>query len=223
MKTGFKNKKAIIFDLDGTLADTIGAITEAVNFTMEHFGYPTRSENDVLNAIGNGATTLIRLLMPKDLSQNDELVLQVRKKYDDMYALTYLNTKETYCGIKETIKVLAFEKKFKLAVFSNKQDIYVKALTEQFFPDGAVSVARGQTELPIKPNISGLQKILEELDVSIEESVFVGDSEVDVKTAENADMDFIGVSWGFSGKERLMASGAQTVIDSPNEMLNILC
>lgn len=218
----FKNKKAIIFDLDGTLSDTLGAISKAVNMTMEYFNYPTHDEGTVRKAVGNGATTLIRRLVPEAIRENEERVLTVRKKYDEMYALTYMETIDTYSGIKEAVYRLKKEKGLKIAVFSNKQDEYVKNLTKLYFPDDTVTVARGQTDLPIKPNIAGLLKIMEQLDVNAEECVFVGDSGVDTETAKNACMDFIGVSWGFWGKERLIESGAETIIDHPEEFLNII-
>jgi phosphoglycolate phosphatase len=222
MTERFNNKKAVIFDLDGTLANTISAIAHAVNLTMKHFGYPERDEATVLNAVGNGATNLIRRLVPVKIAAEEELVLRSRNKYDEMYALTYMETKEMYDGIAEAVRILHEEKGLKIAVFSNKQDEYVKSLTDQFFPDGTVSVSRGQTDLPIKPDIAGLIKILEELGVTPAECVFVGDSGVDTETAKNADMDFIGVAWGFWGKERMLASGAKTVIDKPEELVNII-
>ena len=218
-----KNKKAVIFDLDGTLADTISAITNAVNLTMEHFSYPKRDEDSVRRAVGNGATNLIRRLVPKELSDDMDTVRRARNKYDDMYALTYMQTEETYDGIKEALHVLKNVKGLKIAVFSNKQDEYVKAMTEKFFPDGTVSVARGQTELPIKPDPAGIRPILDELGVTAEECVFVGDSGVDTETAKNANMDFIGVAWGFWGRERLLESGAEIIIDSPSELTDIIC
>jgi phosphoglycolate phosphatase len=133
-----------------------------------------------------------------------------------------METTETYDGIKETLHSLKNDLGIKIAVFSNKQDEYVKNLTKQYFPDDTVSVSRGQTDLPIKPDTAGLMKILEELNVSTDECIFVGDSGVDVETAKNANMDFIGVSWGFWGRERLAESGARTIIDQPEEFLSII-
>ena len=221
MKKVFYNKKAIIFDLDGTLSDTIYAIAKAVNLTMDHFGYPTHDVDTVRMAVGNGATTLIKRLMPAELSDNNELVLTVRKKYDEMYALTYMETTDTYDGIKEAVHALK-NKGMKIAVFSNKQDEYVKNLVKLYFPDDTVTISRGQTDLPIKPDIAGLIKILDQIEVSAFECVFVGDSGVDVETAKNAKMDFIGVAWGFWGRKRLEESGADIVIDDPGEFIDLI-
>lgn len=221
MKNILQNKKAMIFDLDGTLANTLVEIAKAVNMTMEHFGYPTHDLQTVQKAVGNGATTLIRRLLPKNLATNDEVVMIVRKKYDEMYAQTYMETDKMYDGVKEAVYSLK-KKGIQISVFSNKQDEYVKNLSKLYFPDDTVSVARGQTDLPIKPNIAGLVKIMEEMNVNSEECIFVGDSGVDVETAKNANMDFIGVSWGFVGREALEACGAKIIIDDPCEFLEIV-
>ena len=216
-----RNKRAIIFDLDGTLADTIGAIAEAVNMALAKFSYPTRSEEEVRFAVGNGARMIVKRLMPEPDSLNDDKVTEVLECYDKMYALTYLHTTEMYDGIEETVRRL-HDNGIKLAVFSNKQDAYVKGLVEQFFSTGMISVARGQTDIPIKPDPAGTRIVLEELGASADECVFVGDSGVDLKTAEKSGMDFIGVSWGFWGKERLSDAGAGIIVDRPCEMLNYL-
>ncbi len=222
MKTNFTNKKAVIFDLDGTIADTINAIAKAVNLTMKNFGYPERTESDVRGAIGNGATNLIRRLVPYEISSDSAKVSLVRQDYDKMYALTYLETRELYDGMYECIKELVEKRNLNVAVFSNKQDVYVKKLCGNFFKNGEIRIALGQTDLPIKPDIAGLVKIMDELGVSSDECVFVGDSEVDQKTAENAQMDFIGVAWGYAGEERLALSGAEIIINHPKEILDII-
>ena len=222
MITELRNKKAVIFDLDGTIADTVSAITEAVNMTMERFSFPVHTVDQVRAAIGNGATTLVRRLIPEGFRDDTELVLRVRRVYDEMYALTYMHSTDTYDGIDEALRFLEYNRGLKLAVFSNKQDEYVKALCNQYFPDGIISGARGQTELPIKPDIAGLLKVVDDLGVTLDECVYVGDSEVDVKTAENAGVDFIGVSWGFVGRDVLAANGATTIIDRPEQLLDLI-
>ena len=222
MKAVFKNKKAVIFDLDGTIADTVSAIAEAVNMTMESFLFPIHTDDEVRNAIGNGATTLIRRLVPEEVRNDEALVLRVRKVYDEMYALTYMHSDKMYDGIYDTLRFLKDNRGLKLAVFSNKQDEYVKALCKQYFSDGIIDVSRGQTDLPIKPDISGLLKVVEELGVTLDECVYVGDSEVDVKTAGNANVDFVGVWWGFLGEESLVANGATTVIDHPRQLIGVI-
>ena len=217
----FENKKAVIFDLDGTLADTIEAITEAINMTMNHFGYPERSVDEVRAAIGNGAKMLIRRTIPAELYDDDETVARVFEKYDAMYELTYAHSDKMYDGMREALAAI-HESGKKIAVFSNKQDAYVKKLCDIYFSDGTISMALGQTELPVKPDIAGLKLIMDSLGVTADECVFVGDSGVDLATAKNADMDCICVAWGFVGREGLVAKGAECIIDHPRELVELI-
>jgi phosphoglycolate phosphatase len=217
----FNNKKAVIFDLDGTLADTIDAIAEAVNMTLEYFGYPTKTTDEVRAAVGNGAKMIIRRTIPAEYYDDDETVLKVLKKYDEMYAITYSHTNKMYDGMREALVELYRSGK-KIAIFSNKQDAYVKGLSEIYFSDGTISMALGQTDLPVKPDIAGLKLIMDKLGVAVDDCVFVGDSGVDLATARNANMDCICVSWGFVGREGLILKGADCIIDHPSELLNLI-
>jgi phosphoglycolate phosphatase len=217
----FNNKKAVIFDLDGTLADTIDAIAEAVNMTLEYFGYPTKTTDEVRAAVGNGAKMIIRRTIPAEYYDDDETVLKVLKKYDEMYAITYSHTNKMYDGMREALVELYRSGK-KIAIFSNKQDAYVKGLSEIYFSDGTISMALGQTDLPVKPDIAGLKLIMDKLGVAVDDCVFVGDSGVDLATARNANMDCICVSWGFVGRDGLILKGADCIIDHPSELLNLI-
>ena len=217
----FNNKKAIIFDLDGTLADTIDAIAEAVNMTLEYFGYPKKTTDEVRAAVGNGARMIIRRTVPAELYDDEDTVTRVLKKYDEMYALTYSHSDKMYDGMREALVALHAAGK-KIAVFSNKQDAYVKGLSAIYFSDGTISMALGQTDLPVKPDIAGLKLIMDELKVTSDECVFVGDSGVDLATAKNASMDCICVSWGFVGREGLVAKGADCIIDHPSELIKLI-
>ena len=211
--------KAIIFDLDGTLADTVEAIAEAVNLTMEHFGYKTHSCDEVRRAVGNGARMLIKRCMPEPDSFDDEKVSHVLSHYDDMYRQTYIHTDRCYDGVREAVIKLA-ESGFKVAILSNKQNEYVKALAKILFPSDIISIAQGQTDLPIKPDPTVPLMIAERLGVRPEECAFVGDSDVDVMTAHSAGMVQLGVSWGFRSKEVLLSAGATDIADTPEQMLN---
>ena len=217
----FENKKAVIFDLDGTLADTIEAIAEAINMMLEYFGYPTRTIDQVRAAVGNGARMIVRRSIPAELYDNEEKVTEALKKYDEMYALTYFHSDKMYDGMREALIEL-YKSGKKIAVFSNKQDHYVKGLSDIYFSDGTISMALGQTDLPVKPDIAGLKLIMDKLSVTAEDCVFVGDSGVDLATARNANMDCICVSWGFVGREGLEAKGAECIIDHPSELLSLI-
>ena len=142
-------KKLLIFDLDGTIADTIYSIRDGVNMAMDKYGFPRRSYEDIRAAIGNGARELIRLSMPESARADADLVDAVLRDYDGFYGLTYANVEGCYPHMNEAIHELR-NRGYIIAILSNKQDAYVRKITELLFPDGTVSFAAGQTELPKK-------------------------------------------------------------------------
>ena len=213
--------RALIFDLDGTLADTIGGIQDGMNETMAHFGYPERSYEDIRRAIGNGARLLVRRSMPERDAANDARVSEVLAYYDAAYAHTYMHTRECYEGMVETVKELR-ARGYRLGVLSNKQDVYTKRLVAQLFPDGEFSVVMGQTDLPTKPDPTVPHMIAQALGVEPSECAMIGDSDVDIITAKNAGMVGIGCGWGYRAPDMLRACGADAVIDRPLALLELL-
>jgi len=212
--------KALIFDLDGTLADTIESIREAVNLTMEHFGYPIRSYEEVRLAIGSGARNLIAKTMPAEASQDDMQVDRVFAYYDEVYATTYLHADHCYEGMKEAVEELN-RRGYRIAVLSNKQDVYVKALCQSLFMPEVIQIAQGQTELPHKPDPTVPLMIAKELGVQSAECAFVGDSDVDIYTAQNAGMLAVGCAWGYRGEEVLLECGADLILHHPSALTEI--
>ncbi|MBE6620230.1 MAG: HAD family hydrolase [Ruminococcaceae bacterium] len=210
--------KGLIFDLDGTIADTIAAIRDGINETMVHYGYPERSYEDVRRAIGNGARLLVKRCMPEDKAQDKALAEEVFAYYHEAYARTYLHTRECYDGIPETIAILK-KRGFRMAVLSNKQDKYTKGLIEQLLPPDTMAVVMGQTALPTKPDPTVSCLIAQNLGLEPQECAMIGDSEVDIQTAQNAGMLAIGCSWGYRGREALIDAGADIVVDEVRELL----
>ena len=212
--------KALLFDLDGTLADTIPAIAEAVNMTLSRMGYPARTEDEIRSFIGRGPKHLITKSLGVDAqSSTDELITQALKLYDEMYAETYMHTDKLYDGIYEAL--IELSKKYKIAVLSNKQDEYVKALVNQLLPDGICLIARGSLAgVPAKPEPTTAFGMISDLGVKAEECILIGDSEIDIMTAKNAGIGILSVSWGYSTKERLVSFGDIDIIDSPNELID---
>ena len=209
--------KALIFDLDGTLADTIPAISEAVNMTLDNLGYPQRTEDEIRKFIGKGPKHLITQSLPVEARISDETVERALKLYDKMYEKTYMHTDKLYDGIADALVFLS--KYYKIAVLSNKQDAYVKALVKQLLPEGICSIARGTVDgIPAKPTPDVALQIAAELSVDPHECMMIGDSEIDIFTAENAEFDILSVSWGYSSKMHLIHKGAQDIIDSPFEL-----
>ena len=190
MKTG------ILFDLDGTLLDTLEDLADAVNHTMRQFGYPERTLEEVRCFVGNGARKLIERAVP-DGADVDAVLAAFRTYYD---AHCQVKTKP-YGGIMEALAEL--EKKYPIAVVSNKPDSAVKSLCADYFPG---LYARGEsTDCPRKPAPDMVFKAMEA--IGVERCIYVGDSEVDVLTAKNAGMPCLSVLWGFRDREEIEAEG----------------
>ncbi|MBQ9783431.1 MAG: HAD family hydrolase [Clostridia bacterium] len=209
----------LIFDLDGTLADTIGGIRDGVNLAMQKYGYPQRSYEEIRLAIGNGARELIRRSVPTDTSKDTALVDRVYEDYNLFYGQTYGNC-QPYEGIRECLATLR-ERGYTLAVLSNKQDAYVKAMTVEIFGEELFSYIAGQTELPRKPDPTVPLLIASSLNFSPAGTAFVGDSDVDVQTGRNAGMLAVGCSWGYRDRSALIEKGAHAVVDAPMELAEL--
>ncbi len=197
-----KNAKyaCVIFDLDGTLLDTIEDITNAVNITLCEFGYPKRSVSEVKTYINNGARRLIFLALPEN-ARSDENVSAVLERYLDVYAEHVCEKTRPYDKIPELVKKLK-DGGIKLAVVSNKPEKLVGALLEICFGKCVFDYFSGTGEnLPRKPDKACVDKALASLGVQKESVLFVGDSSVDVLTAENSGLHCVGVTWGFGGEE----------------------
>ena len=215
-----KRIKLLIFDLDGTLADTIESIREGVNLAMDQYGYPRRSYEEVRRAIGNGARELIRLSMPTEAAADGALVDRVFADYNDFYGQTYTHCDRCYDGIPESLGTLR-ERGYTLAVLSNKQDVYVKALVKALLPEGMIALAAGQTELPKKPDPTVPLMMAERLGFTPDEVAFIGDTEVDLATARNARMMAVGCSWGYRERAMLLNEGADVLLDKPCELIEL--
>ena len=209
--------KAIIFDLDGTVADTISAIREGVNMTMEQFGYPVHTDADIRRFINHGARELIRQALPAEVSTDPARVDEVLHVYHGMYDQTYTHTNLCYDGMVEAMCVL--KEKYVLAILSNKQDRMVKGLAAQLLPAGTVQIAQGQIEgVPTKPDPTAVWDICARMGIAPEECAFVGDSDVDMRTAINARCLPVGVTWGYRGADVLTEAGAKVLVHTPEEL-----
>lgn len=200
-------KTGILFDLDGTLLDTLGDLTDAVNYTMEHFGLPARTRAEVRRFIGNGARRLI------------ELSCDGKGDADEMLAF-YQAYYKTHCQIKtapypyipEVLELLGHE--YALAVVSNKPDAATKRLCADIFPG---LPARGEgPDCARKPAPDMLLKTKEEL--GVDDFIYVGDSEVDVITAKNAGVPCVSVLWGFRDREEIEAKGGKYFCEDAREL-----
>lgn len=214
--------KALFFDLDGTLADTIPAITEGVNMTLEALELPHRSEEDVKSFIGRGPRHLISKSIPSEVKlENPEIVDLALEIYNKMYEKTYMHTTELYKGLYDVLVLLS--KHYTIAVLSNKQDVYVKELVDQLLPDGICVMACGSLDgIPAKPSPAIALQMAERLGLKPYECMLIGDSEIDILTAHNAGFGTLSVSWGYASHKHLSLSGANNIVSSPEELIKYL-
>jgi phosphoglycolate phosphatase len=213
-----KGKDTFIFDLDGTLLNTLTDLTNATNYALEKQGAAPRTEDQVRKAVGNGIGKLIERSLPNGKKNPDyEAVLSNFKEYYKEHCLD--NTKP-YDGIKEMLNYLR-ENGYKTAIVSNKADFAVKELCADIFPE--VTVAIGESDgVRRKPAPDSVITALKELGSSKEKAVYIGDSDVDIQTAKNAGMGCISVTWGFRSEAFLNANGASVLVNSPHEIIDAI-
>ena len=204
-------KTAILFDLDGTLLDTLGDLHAAVNHVLAEFGYPTRTIEEVCRFVGNGAAQLMRLAVPAGEPWEPALAA-----FQTWYAAHCDILTKPYDGIPEALALLG--ETYPLAVVSNKPDRAVKELAKIYFPN---LYARGESaDCPRKPSPDMVFKAMEAL--GAERCVYIGDSDVDIATAKNASVPCISVTWGFRSETELRAAGAECFCHTPADLPQIV-
>ncbi|MGX8699084.1 MAG: HAD family hydrolase [bacterium] len=209
--------KAVIFDLDGTLLDTLDDLTDAVNATLAHFSYPAVTREKVRLAVGNGAGVLLQRVLPENATDFDA-VLPWYKAY---YAAHSLRKTAPYPGIPELLEKLSADG-IPMAVVSNKQDDAVKSLCARFF-GGRIAAAIGERpDVRRKPAPDSLLAAMDALGSSPANTIYVGDSEVDLLSAKNASLACASVAWGFREEAFLRAQGANLLFPTPEALYDRL-
>ena len=211
-------EKLLIFDLDGTIADTLTTIRDAVNMCMEHFGFATLDYEQTREKVGNGVRSLISLALPADANVSEERFEEILEYFRSCYLITHDQIDGCYDRLYDVIMALG-AKGYKLAVLSNKPDNLVRGIIKKLFPEGTFVAAMGQTELPRKPDPTVPLMIASEQGITPCDCYFIGDSEVDIKTAKNAGMHAIAVSWGFRDRGLLEDEEPEVIIDTPEQLL----
>ena len=207
--------KAVLFDMDGTVLDTLGDLAAAVNHTLREFSMPERSIAEVAAALSNGAAYLIAHTVPAWTPK--ELTDKVLAAYAPYYDAHCDILTGPYDGIVPLMEKLR-DRGVKLAVISNKQDTAVKPLAEKYFP-GLLEIAVGESaEVRRKPNPDAVLAALRHIGVEREDAIYVGDTEVDLQTARNAGMECASVDWGFRTREQLVEIGAEHIFDTVQEL-----
>ena len=209
----YRKHRYFIFDLDGTLAYTIDDLREAMNKMLNSYGWREVTVADTLRNINNGARVFVQGCMPEEFRADERLVDEAYARYSEFYAGCYLHTTRLYPGVAEGIAYLKANGA-KIGVFSNKQDAQTKAICEKLFPAGTFEIVLGHSgEFPHKPSPEGALHIAEILGGRPDETVVVGDSDVDMRLAKNGSFHPVGVSWGYRPKELLTEMGAELILD----------
>ncbi len=209
----------IIFDLDGTLLNTLDDLRDSLNVILIRKGYAPKSMEEVKRFVGNGARNLVRRSIPT-ICNEDEVTL-ILDEFKDNYKNNMQNKTRPYNGIMELLLDLT-RYNYKLAIVSNKFDAAVKELANIYFGN-LISVAIGESgDIKRKPAPDSIYKAVKELGAQLDRTILVGDSETDVRTAKNAGIPCIGVTWGFRCREVLRAEGADFLIDTPRELLTLI-
>lgn len=209
---------AFIFDIDGTLLDTLPDLTAVTNTVLASYGFPQHPASEILHFVGKGGRRLIEKAVPAGTSP--DVVDEAFKRWQGVHEEMGIRLTKEYAGITEALAALK-EQGIKLAALSNKFDGGVQEIVPHFFP-GLFEVQHGECDrIPRKPDPTGLLLTMEELGVTPERTVYVGDSKGDMVVAHAAGTYALGVSWGYQSKEELQAGKADRIIDAPASLLEV--
>ena len=209
-------KNTIIFDLDGTLLNTLEDLADSVNHVMALHSFPLHSTDQVRQMVGNGIAVLIERAIPA--GRSNPLFDTCLAEFQDYYRAHMQDKTAPFAGIRKLLSALR-EQGYRLAVVSNKFDAAVKALCRDYFGD-LIPVAIGETAtVAKKPAPDTVLEAMRQLNVSPEDCIYVGDSDVDIETAKNSGIPCISVTWGFRAEAFLWAHGAACIVDEPGQIL----
>lgn len=211
----------VIFDLDGTLLHTIDDLSEAVNYALWEYGFAPRSVDECRQFVGNGVTKLMERALP-ETARTPENIARMRELFFNYYNDHLWDKTRPYAGMRGILTALQ-TRGIKLAVASNKYQNATERLIQHFFPQITFVAVFGQREnVPAKPHPQIVQDILAVAGETRENTLYIGDSEVDIQTAQNAGVKVCAVTWGFRLREVLAACGPDYMIDTPQELVNLV-
>ena len=214
-------KKLVIFDLDGTLLNTISDLATATNQALEKLNYPVHPTQAYLRFVGNGINKLFERALP-EAARTPENILRVRGLFVPYYDAHGTQLTKPYDGIPSVLEALQ-KQGLKLAVASNKYQAATTELVKYYFPQIAFSAVLGQREgLPTKPDPLFVEDILKQTRTAAGDALYVGDSDVDMQTARNAGVDACAVTWGFRTREELAAYHPKYMAEKPEDILQML-
>ena len=212
--------KSIIFDLDGTLLNTIEDLANACNYVLTTLGYKTHEVEKYKTFVGNGRYKLVERMLPED-RRDMENIEKALKLFDTYYEKHMIDMTKPYDGIMEMLDSL-INRGINIAVVSNKPHEFTTEVVKNYFRDRFKVVYGHKKNTKEKPDPWAVLEVIEEFNVNKDECLYIGDSEIDINTAKNAGVKSVGVEWGFRGKGELEAAGANYIVNKPEQILEIL-
>lgn len=214
--------RAVLFDLDGTLLDTIEDLADCMNATLAEDGLPTVPVERQKFMVGDGVDRYVQRALPADRHFNEAYVQDFTARFRKTYAVHWADKTRPYDGVPEVLKALSAVG-LKLAVLSNKPDGPTREMVAHFLGGFDLAVVRGALEgVPLKPDPDPALSIARTLGVAPSAFLYVGDTATDMQTARAAGMYAVGALWGFRARDELLAAGAQTLIDHPLKLLDLV-
>lgn len=215
------NYKAVIFDLDGTLLDTIDDLADSMNFVLDRFQYSTHGVDKYKYFVGDGMLTLVKRALPPEVC-TEETANQCLEAMREEYAQRWADKSKPYKGIPELLNALQ-AKGIKINILSNKPHEFTQEVVKKLLPDWSFEIIFGERKgIPKKPDPAGALEICSMLGLNPEQVLYLGDTNTDMMTANAAGMHAVGVTWGFRPAEELLEHGAKVLIDAPEELLALL-
>ncbi len=211
---------AVLFDLDGTLLDTLADIAHSANRVLADLGFPTHDIDAYRHFVGEGLIVLFRKALPADVNA-DEVMPRCAERFREAYGREWNVRTRPYDGIRELLDALT-ARPIEMAVLSNKPDAFTKKCVQEYLPEYRFQVVLGQRDsVPRKPDPAGAVEIVNEMGIPAEQFLYLGDSSIDMQTATAAGMYAVGALWGFRSLDELQRHGAKTVISKPTDLLEL--
>ena len=212
--------RTVIFDLDGTLLNTIEDLADAANWVCRRNGWPEHDLQSIQDMVGHGITNLVEQFSPKEF-RSPLMVMNTVSQFTAYYGAHNMEKTTPYPGVGEMLHALQ-KQGVTMAVYSNKADEFSRAMVEHYFP-GVFRLVRGKLcGMPVKPDPMGVRTVLRMLGAVPEQTLFVGDSGVDVETAHNGNVTACGVTWGFRSREELLEAGADQLVDTAQDLTDYI-
>lgn len=210
----------VIFDLDGTLLNTIGDLSSAMNAALREFGYPERTQAECQSFVGNGIYKLVERSLPKQGATQEE-VLKVKQVFDTYYEAHSRVQTKPYEGIVELLKILQ-QQNIRCGVVTNKTHLFACQLVTHYFGDLVDLVFGQRPQIPAKPHPHSVQEMIAYFNVAPDKCLYIGDSDVDIQTAKAANLTSVGVCWGFRSRAVLEKAGADYIVEDAHALLKLI-